>query len=116
MHAPRQSVECGLRSDRGEAALARIDRLSTAGLPASERFAFWRDTFANGQQLAVEDDSDSFDGTLTTLTDGEFEIMSVKSTPVWSRNDTRNICDERRFCLQLIHSGRCVLRHAGAEI
>jgi AraC-like DNA-binding protein len=89
--------------------------LSTAGLPASERFAFWRDTFANGPQLAVEDDSDSFDGTLTTLTDGEFEIMSVKSTPVWSRNDTRGSSDERRFCLQLIHSGRCVLRHAGAE-
>jgi AraC-like DNA-binding protein len=117
MHAPRQSVECGLRSDRGEAALARIDRLSTAGLPASERFAFWKDIFANGPQaLAVEAEPDAFEGELIRFTDGDLEITSVKSTPLRSRNDTRSACDERRFCLQLVHAGRCVLKHAGAEI
>jgi AraC-like DNA-binding protein len=117
MHAPRQSVECSLRSDRGEAALATIERLSTDGLPASERFAFWKDIFANGPQaLAIEAERDSFEGALTKLTDGELEITSVKSTPLSSRNDTRRGCDERRFSLQLVHAGRCVLKHAGTEI
>jgi AraC-like DNA-binding protein len=91
--------------------------LSTAGLPASERFAYWKDVFANGQQaLAVEAEPSSFEGVLTRLTDGELEITSVKSTPLRSRSDTRGACDERRFSLQLVHAGRCVLRHAGSEI
>src|SRR5262245_25157376 len=61
----------------GEAALASIDRLSTAGLPSSERFAFWRNVFANGQQsLAIEGEPESFEGVLTRLTDGELEIAS----------------------------------------
>jgi AraC-like DNA-binding protein len=91
--------------------------LSTASLPASERFAFWKDIFANGPQaLAVEAEPGSFEGALTRLTDGELEITSVKSTPLRSRNDTRSACDGRRFSLQLVHAGRCVLKHAGAEI
>src|SRR5688572_20497516 len=103
----------------GEATLASIDRLSTAGLPASERLAFWRNVVANGQQsLAIEGEPDSFEGVLTRLTDGELEITSVKSTPLCSRYDTKNTrsaCDERRFSLHLVHAGRCLLKHAGAE-
>ena len=100
-----------------EATLASIDRLSTAGLPASERFAFWKGIFASGEQpLALEAEPESFQGVLTRLTDGELAITSVKSTPLRSRNGTRTASDERRFSLQLVHAGRCVLKHAGAEI
>src|SRR5688572_26786914 len=117
MHKPLRSVGYGIRSDRGEAALARIHRLSTAGLPVSERFPFWREVFAKVQQpLVIEAEPDSFDGVLTRFTDGELEIMSVKSTPLRSRNDARSGCGERRFSLQLVHSGRCHLKHAGADI
>jgi AraC-like DNA-binding protein len=91
--------------------------LSTAGLPASERFAFWKDIFANGpQSLAVEAEPDSFEGALTRLTDGELEITSVKSTPLCSRNDTRSGCDERRFSLQLVHAGAEITAETGDMI
>jgi AraC-like DNA-binding protein len=100
-----------------EAPLASIERLSTAGLPPSERFPFWKDIFASGEQaLAIEAEPDSFQGVLTRLTDGELEIMSVQSTPVRSRNGRSTGSDERRFSLQLVHAGRCLLKHAGAEI
>jgi AraC-like DNA-binding protein len=91
--------------------------LSTAGLPVSERLPFWRDVFAKVQEpLVLEAEPDSFDGVLTRFSDGELEILSVKSTPLRSRNDAKSGCGERRFSLQLVHSGRCHLKHAGAEI
>jgi len=65
----------------------------------------------------VDADRDSFQGVLTTLRAGRFEIASVRSTPAVTRNSGR--LDEGRgepiFLLQLVHSGRCRLRHNALE-
>jgi AraC-like DNA-binding protein len=117
MHSLERGVGCGFRAHPGEAALASIDRLSTAGLPASERLAYWRSIFARGgQSLAIDAEPDSFEGVLTRLTDGELELISVKSTPLRSRHVAGEGSDERRFSLHVVHAGRCLLKHAGAEI
>jgi AraC family transcriptional activator of tynA and feaB len=117
MHSLERGVGCDHRAHPGEAALASIDRLSTAGLPASERLAYWKGIFdRSGQSLAIDAEPGSFQGVLTRLTDGELEITSVKSTPLRSRNATGGGSDERRFSLHLVHAGRCLLKHAGVEI
>jgi AraC-like DNA-binding protein len=90
-----------------------IDRLSTAALPPSQRVAFWKDIFAAGDQsLSIETQPGAFYGALTRLSVGELEITSVTSTPLITRRPPSN---ERAFTLQLVHTGRCHLRHAGAD-
>lgn len=117
MHALVASVEDGLRSDRGEAALASIDRLSTAGLPASQRFAYWKGIFTDADRsMAIEGEPEAFHAALTRLTAGELELTSVKSGPLVTRSGANTVADDRCFSLQVVHSGRCMLRHAGAEI
>ena len=97
--------------------LARIDRLCTADVPERQRYAYWQGLFAEpGRSVAIEGDPEGFHGTLTQLTAGEFVLMSVKSSPLVTRSAARDACDERCFSLQLVHRGRCILRHAGAEI
>ncbi len=90
-----------------------IDRLSTAALPLSQRVAFWKDIFAAGDQsLSIETQPEVFSGALTRLSAGELEITSVTSTPLTTH---RPPSDARAFSLQLVHTGRCHLRHAGAD-
>jgi AraC family transcriptional activator of tynA and feaB len=103
--------------EREEATLARIDRLSTAGVPASQRHAYWQGLFDEpGLSMAIEGEPDTFHGALTTLTAGELALTSVRSSALVSRSAARDAGDERCFSLQLVHSGRCLLRHAGTEI
>jgi AraC-like DNA-binding protein len=90
-----------------------IDRLSTAALPPSRRVAFWKNIFAAGDQsLSIETNAGAFHGALTRLSVGELELTSVKSTPLSTRKPPSN---ERSFTLQLVHTGHCHLRHAGAD-
>jgi AraC-like DNA-binding protein len=90
-----------------------IDRLSTAALPPSQRVAFWKNIFAAGDQtLSIETSPGAFHGALTRLSVGELELTSVKSTPLSTRKPPS---DERAFTLQLVHTGRCHLQHAGAD-
>jgi AraC-like DNA-binding protein len=90
-----------------------IDRLSTAQLPPSQRVAFWEGIFAAGDQsVSIETQPEVFHAALTRLSVGELDITSVKSTPLTTH---RPPSDERAFTLQLVHTGRCHLRHAGAD-
>ena len=69
--------------------------------------------------MVVDATRDGFEGVLTRLSAGELEITSVKSTPLIVRTAARdvNVCsDERVFSLQVVHSGRCRIRHAGIEM
>jgi AraC-like DNA-binding protein len=101
----------------GEAALANIDRLSTAGVAASRRFAHWKDIFADiDRSMALEGEPEAFNGALTRLTAGDLQLMSVKSSPLISRSGDSTATEETCFSIQLVHSGRCQLRHAGAEV
>jgi AraC-like DNA-binding protein len=112
----REEGKTGLRVRSTEAPVS-IDRLSTTGLPASQRLAFWKDIFADAERgVAIEAEPDAFQGAFTKLTAGEFEITSVKSTPLISRSRARICSEERRFSLQLVHSGQCRMLHAGTEI
>lgn len=100
----------------GEAALTNIDRLSTAGVAAPKRFAHWQDIFADiDRSMALEGEPEAFQGALTRLIAGDLQIMSVKSSPLVSRSGDRTATEETCFSLQLVHSGRCQLRHAGME-
>lgn len=91
-----------------------IDRLSTAQLPPAQRVAFWKDIFSAGDQtLSIETRPEAFHAALTRLSVGDLEITSVKSTPLITHKPPS---DERSFTLQLVHTGRCHLRHAGAEL
>jgi AraC family transcriptional regulator, positive regulator of tynA and feaB len=90
-----------------------IDRLSTAELPVLQRVAYWKDIFAAGDQsLSIKTQPEAFYGALTRLSVGELEITSVKSTPLITH---RPASDERAFTLQLVYTGRCHVRHAGAD-
>ena len=103
--------------ERGEAALTSIDRLSTAGVAAPKRFAHWRDIFADiDRSMALEGEPEAFHGALTRLTAGDLQLMSVKSSPLVSRSGNSAVTEETCFSIQLVHSGRCQLRHAGVEI
>ncbi len=70
---------------------------------------------ASGAML-VDADPDGFQGVLTTLSTDQLRISSVRSTPGVSRSSARTTSDEMAFSLQLVHSGRCCIRHAGVEI
>jgi AraC-like DNA-binding protein len=100
--------------------LASIYRLSTAAAPPSERLAFWNSICAGAYRpMVVDAEPEGFQGVLTRLRAGELEITSAKSTPLVTRSaaSDANICsDEKTFSLHLVHSGRCRIRHAGAEI
>jgi AraC-like DNA-binding protein len=68
--------------------------------------------------MVVDTEPDSFQGVLTTLDTGLLQISSVKSTPAVCRTSTgrdRPRTDEAAFSLQLVHSGRCRITHAGVE-
>jgi len=103
-------------STAGEAALATIDRVSTANVAAPKRFAHWRDIFADiDRSMALEGEPEAFHGALTRLSAGDLQLMSVKSSPLISRSGDSTATEETCFSIQLVHSGRGQLRHAGAE-
>ena len=60
--------------------------------------------------MAIAGEPEAFQGTLTRLTVGELELMSVNSSPLVTCSAARDSGDERRFSLHLVHSGRCRLR------
>jgi AraC-like DNA-binding protein len=96
---------------------ARIERLSTADVAAKQGFAHWQNLFARPElSVTIEGNPVGFEGEFTQLTVGEFVLMSVKSSPLVTRSTARDASDERCFTLQLVHSGRCRLRHAGSEV
>ncbi len=63
----------------------------------------------------VDTDADGFQAALTTLSAGPLQISSVSSTAAVSRSLAGGASDRSAFSLQLVHSGRCRIRHAGAE-
>jgi len=93
-----------------------MHRLSTASVPPSERLAYWNDVCMGAYgAILVDTDSEGFQGILTTLSTNELQVSSVKSTPAVSRSSPKSTSDETAFSLQLVHSGRCCIRHAGVE-
>ena len=96
--------------------MALIHRLSTDSVPPPERLAFWNDVCMGAYGAALTDtDPVGFQGTLTTLSADQLQVSSVKSTPAVSRSSAKGVSDETAFSLQLVHSGRCRIRHAGVE-
>jgi AraC family transcriptional activator of tynA and feaB len=99
--------------------LANIHRLSTDAVPASERLAYWNDVCMGVYgAMVVDTEPDGFQGVLTRFSAGQLQISSVKSTPAVSRNAAgwaKSGGDETFFSLQLVHSGRCRINHAGIE-
>jgi AraC-like DNA-binding protein len=90
--------------------------VSTAGVAAPKRFAHWQDIFADiDRSMALEGEPEAFHGALTRLTVDDLQLMSVKSSPLISRSGDSAATEETCFSIQLVHSGRCQLRHAGAE-
>lgn len=65
--------------------------------------------------VLVDTDPDGFQAVLTTLNAGQLTITSVKSTPAVSRSLAGGDSDRTAFSLQLVHAGRCRIRHAGVE-
>ena len=65
--------------------------------------------------MLVDADPDGFQGVLTTLSADQLQLSSVQSTPAVSRSSPKGASDEAAFSLQLVHSGRCRIRHAGVE-
>lgn len=97
--------------------MAKIDKLSTITVPASQRFAYWQEIFAHADlSLDPANEPEAFTGTVTRLTLGEFQLTSVESSPLVSRSRVSAATQEGHFSLHLVHSGRCLLRHAGTEI
>ena len=99
--------------------MVSVDRLSTAAVPPSERLAFWNDVCMGAYgAMVVDTELDGFRGVLTRLRADQLHISSVKSTPAISRNAAscvKSSSDEMAFSLQLVHSGRCRIHHAGVE-
>ena len=99
--------------------MANILRLSTDTVPPSDRLAFWNDVCMGAYGATVVDtEPDGFQGVLTRLSAGPLQISSVKSTPAVSRKAAgwaKSGSDETVFSLQLMHSGRCRINHAGIE-
>jgi AraC-like DNA-binding protein len=95
----------------------RIDRLSTADVAETQRFAHWQRLFAQPElSVAIEGNPVGFEGAFTRLVVGGLELMSVRSSPLVTRSIATDASDERCFTLQLVHAGRCQLRLAGSEI
>jgi len=65
--------------------------------------------------VLVDTDADGFQAALTTLSAGQLQVSSVKSMPAVSRSSAKPSSDRTAFSLQLVHSGRCRIRHAGVE-
>jgi AraC-like DNA-binding protein len=68
--------------------------------------------------MVVDAEPVGFHGSLTTLDAGHLQIVSVTSTPAVCRSTVarRRTCgDEMDFSLQVVHSGRCRIDHAGAQ-
>jgi AraC family transcriptional regulator, positive regulator of tynA and feaB len=104
---------------KGEIKLSRLHRLSTAVVPPSERLSFWNDTCMRvcGAEV-VDTHSTGFQGTLTTFKAEQLQISSFMSTAATCRNAIARRSrtnDESAFTLQLVHAGRCHIRHAGVE-
>jgi AraC family transcriptional activator of tynA and feaB len=96
--------------------LASIHRVSTAAVPPSQRLVFWKDVCASAYRpMVVDADPIGFDAVLTRLCAGELEIVSAKSTPLATRSGPQRGGDEGLFTLQVVHSGRCRIRHANVE-
>ncbi len=96
--------------------MATIHRMSTAGVPSAERLAYWNDVCMGAYgALLVDTDPEGFQGALTTLSADQLQVSSVRSTPGVSRSSAKSCRDETVFSLQLVHSGRCRIRHAGIE-
>jgi AraC-like DNA-binding protein len=99
--------------------LALIQRFSTAAAPPLKRLSFWNDICMGAYGATVVDaDPVGFQGLLTTLQADRLQIASVKSTPAICCNSIgsrRNAADETAFSLQLVHSGRCRIKHAGFQ-
>ena len=96
--------------------MATIHRLSTASVPPPERLAYWNDVCMGAYGAMLTDtDPDGFQGALTRLDANQLQVSSVKSTPAVSRSSARSTSDEMTFSLQLVHAGRCCIRHAGVE-
>jgi AraC-like DNA-binding protein len=97
--------------------LATIRRLSTSAAAPAGRLAYWNDAWAGASGGTVVDaDGEGFEGVLTSLRAGRFELLSVRSTPAVTRSPGRHGADgEGSFLLQLVHSGSCRLRHNARE-
>jgi hypothetical protein len=106
------------RSQR-ETVLAKIHRLSTSAVPPLERLSFWNDRCMGAYgAIVVDAEPEGFQGVLTTFCAGQLQISSVKSTPAVCRNavsQERSRSNETAFSLQIVHSGRCRIHHAGIQ-
>jgi hypothetical protein len=68
--------------------------------------------------IVVDAEPEGFQGVLTTFCAGQLQISSVKSTPAVCRNavsQERSRSNETAFSLQIVHSGRCRIHHAGIQ-
>jgi AraC family transcriptional regulator, positive regulator of tynA and feaB len=66
----------------------------------------------------VDAQPEGFEGVFTRLCADELEITSVKSTPLITRTAASTAivrADEKTFSLQVVHAGRCRLRHGNVE-
>jgi AraC family transcriptional regulator, positive regulator of tynA and feaB len=99
--------------------LASIHRISTANVPAEQRLAFWNDLCANAYRpMVVDAERDGFKGVLTRLDADDLQIISANSTPLVTRSSPSGPTlrgDETIFSLQLVHRGRCRIRHGSIE-
>jgi AraC-like DNA-binding protein len=69
--------------------------------------------------MVVDAQSEGFEGVFTRLCADELEITSVKSTPLITRTAASAAtvrADDKIFSLQIVHAGRCRLRHANTEV
>ncbi len=68
--------------------------------------------------MVVDAEPDGFQGVLTRLEADELQIISAKSTSLVTRTFPSGPTvrgDETIFSLQLVHRGRCRIRHGGIE-
>jgi AraC-like DNA-binding protein len=97
--------------------MASIHRVSTANVPPLERLSFWNDSCMGAYgAMVVDTEPEGFQGALTLLSAGQLQIAATTSTPAICRTvlgAAKNRSDETAFSLQLVHSGRCRIRHAG---
>ena len=68
--------------------------------------------------MVVDADPHGFQGVLTRLDADELQIISANSTPLVTRSSPNGATlrgDETIFSLQLVHRGRCRIRHGNIE-
>ncbi len=96
---------------------ATIRRVSTSAAPPGRRLAYWNDAWAAASGGTVVDaEVDSFEGVVTSLRAGRFELLSVRSTPaVTHSTGDQSGSGDGAFLLQLVHSGGCLVRHNARE-